>query len=100
MAAIGEQMAVLKQCFQSWKSRVEKQQVTPQPESSVHTRLCRHVQAEHPSSPQPCTQTVFRGRACGTLPSALLHVGLKPGLSSVYWNEYMSSIWLLATETY
>lgn len=31
---------------------------------SAHTS----VQAEHPSSPHPFRQTVFRGRACGTLP--------------------------------
>lgn len=39
MAVIGEQMVLLKQCFQSYKTNVEKQQVTQQPESSVHTCL-------------------------------------------------------------
>lgn len=54
--------------------------------------------ASLPSSPlqADCVQRL----GLGTLPSALLRAGPKPGLSSVYWNGYMSSIWLLATEMY
>lgn len=48
----------------------------------------------------PLQADCVQRQGCGTLPSALLHVGPKPRLSSVYWNGYLSSIWLLATETY